>query len=103
MSYAPTVCPICLSPPAAAKTTKCGHVFFWVCVLQYLAFGDRPWRRCPICYEAVYAADLRPVAVDQVPHHTEGATVTLHLMRRVWVRVLCGAAAHGGCAHTRAS
>ena len=85
-SHSEAVCPICLSPPCAAKMTKCGHVFCWSCVLQYLALGERKWRRCPICYEAVYAADLRSVAVQQVPRYTEGETVTLRLLERSWVR-----------------
>lgn len=69
-------CPICLSPPTAPRMTKCGHVFCYPCILHYLNIKDddqaRPtasaaptsvqkWRRCPICWDAVYARDLKAV------------------------------------------
>ncbi len=56
--------------------TKCGHVFCYPCILHYLSIKDddqaRPtasavptpvqkWRRCPICWDAVYARDLKAV------------------------------------------
>lgn len=55
-------CPICLQPPLAGKITKCGHVYCHHCILHYLALGDRKWRKCPICYESVYAKDLKSVS-----------------------------------------
>lgn len=69
-------CPICLSPPTAPRMTKCGHVFCYPCILHYLTLKEdnngRPtaptlqqptqrWRRCPICWDAVYARDLKAV------------------------------------------
>ncbi|KAJ9479148.1 RING-finger protein MAG2 [Pseudozyma hubeiensis] len=69
-------CPICLSPPTAPRMTKCGHVFCYPCILHYLTITEennsRPtaptlqqptqkWRRCPICWDAVYARDLKAV------------------------------------------
>lgn len=87
-------CPICLSPPTAPRMTKCGHVYCYPCILQYLATNDEPsnagtpssvpgasaganvssvahhavqgpsnrqWKRCPICWDAVYARDLKAV------------------------------------------
>lgn len=84
-------CPICLSPPTAPRMTKCGHVFCYPCILQYLSTIDGPpssgsapipgapasasvtsgnaltgptnrqWKRCPICWDAVYARDLKAV------------------------------------------
>lgn len=70
-------CPICLSPPTAPRMTKCGHVYCYPCILHYLTIKDddksgRPaapsltappqkWRRCPICWDAVYARDLKAV------------------------------------------
>ncbi|KAJ3058940.1 hypothetical protein HK102_010238, partial [Quaeritorhiza haematococci] len=56
-------CPICLHPPTAAKITKCGHVFCYPCVLHYLSLADTKWRKCPICYDSVYAKDLKSVRV----------------------------------------
>jgi hypothetical protein len=34
-------CPICLiHPPVVAKTTKCGHIFCWTCILHYCRSGN---------------------------------------------------------------
>lgn len=52
-------CPICLYHPVAGKMTRCGHVYCWPCVLHYLALSDKSWRKCPICYEAIHASDLK--------------------------------------------
>jgi len=54
-------CPICLYPPQAGKMTKCGHIFCWSCILHYLSLSDKPWRKCPICYESIYKHDLKSV------------------------------------------
>lgn len=84
-------CPICLSPPTAPRMTKCGHVYCYPCILQYLSTTDGPasagpapipgapagasvnsgnaltgptnrqWKRCPICWDAVYVRDLKAV------------------------------------------
>ncbi|KAJ3155275.1 RING finger protein 10 [Geranomyces michiganensis] len=56
----PPSCPICLSPPVAPKVTKCGHVYCWPCITHYLELGDKKWRKCPICYDAIYGKDLKP-------------------------------------------
>lgn len=85
------VCPICLSPPTSPRMTKCGHVYCFPCILQYLSTTDtapsqgplqipgaaatasigsaspvsgpssRQWKRCPVCWDAVYARDLKAV------------------------------------------
>lgn len=91
-SHEGAACPICLSPPTAPRMTKCGHVFCYSCILQYLATTEGPavtsgpssvpgappgastpslntatgptnrqWKRCPICWDAVYARDLKAV------------------------------------------
>ncbi|KAK4051872.1 hypothetical protein OIV83_002577 [Microbotryomycetes sp. JL201] len=76
-------CPICLSVPTAPRMTKCGHVFCLPCMLHYLALADgTKWRKCPVCWDSVYAKDLKAVrwhspveaaaAVD-VPGQPEGA------------------------------
>ncbi|KAI8335559.1 hypothetical protein BC941DRAFT_430640 [Chlamydoabsidia padenii] len=56
-------CPICLSPPTAARVTKCGHAFCLNCILHYLDLREpkKRWRKCPICWESVYAKDLKSV------------------------------------------
>lgn len=57
--YEKPQCPICLYPPTACKITKCGHYFCYPCVLHYLALGEKTWRKCPICNDAVTADDLK--------------------------------------------
>ncbi|CAG8488224.1 4499_t:CDS:10 [Funneliformis caledonium] len=60
-------CPICLQQPTAARVTKCGHTYCLACILHYLQLNDdedRPnkkWRKCPICWDAVYSKDLKSV------------------------------------------
>lgn len=59
-------CPICLSPPTAARVTKCGHIFCLPCILHYLALRENPkrlWRKCPICWDSIYETDLKPVRI----------------------------------------
>lgn len=75
-------CPICLYPPVAAKMTKCGHIYCWPCILHYLALSDKPWRKCPICYDAIHLPDLRSTVLKPFHSYTVGETVTFQLMRR---------------------
>ncbi|KAI8973948.1 hypothetical protein BDB01DRAFT_419314 [Pilobolus umbonatus] len=59
-------CPICLSPPTAARVTKCGHIFCFPCILHYLELRENPkkqWRKCPICWESIYESDLKSVKI----------------------------------------
>ncbi|KAJ1302744.1 hypothetical protein OPQ81_003054 [Rhizoctonia solani] len=66
-----TTCPICLSPPAAPRMTKCGHVYCFPCILHYLQMGDNAkWSRCPICFDSVNEKQLKCVRwVDPVETH----------------------------------
>lgn len=57
----PSTCPICLSPPTAARVTKCGHIFCWPCMQHYIALSEHSWRKCPICFESIYSAALKSV------------------------------------------
>eukprot|EP01006_Ploeotia_vitrea_P003444 TRINITY_DN112623_c0_g1_i1.p1 TRINITY_DN112623_c0_g1~~TRINITY_DN112623_c0_g1_i1.p1 ORF type:complete len:685 (+),score=74.25 TRINITY_DN112623_c0_g1_i1:27-2081(+) len=53
-------CPICLSYPAAARITKCGHMFCLGCVLQYIeANGGGSTTTCPMCSQFLHANQLR--------------------------------------------
>jgi len=63
----PQSCPICLQPPVAARVTKCGHVYCFSCILHYLALSDnnKAWRKCPICWDAIYEKDLKSVRTTQ--------------------------------------
>lgn len=80
-------CPICLSPPTAARITKCGHAFCLPCIRHYLQLSDRKWHKCPICWDAVYARDLKPVRTV-APFATDdarlspGASVRMRLVER---------------------
>ena len=31
------------------------------CIQHYVALSDHSWRKCPICFESIYAAALKPV------------------------------------------
>lgn len=75
-------CPICLYPPTAAKITRCGHIYCWTCMLHYLSLGEKTWRKCPICYEAVHQKDLKSVQPMSVHNFTMGEQITLKLMKR---------------------
>lgn len=50
-------CPICLTEPTIAKATKCGHIFCWTCILQYLQNSYK----CPICFQYVASEELKSV------------------------------------------
>ena len=43
----------------AAKMTRCGHIYCWSCMLHYLSLSEHTWHKCPICYEDIYAKDLK--------------------------------------------
>ncbi|KAI8147314.1 hypothetical protein BJV82DRAFT_664560 [Fennellomyces sp. T-0311] len=86
-------CPICLSPPTAARVTKCGHTYCLPCILHYLELRDpkKQWRKCPICWDPVYERDFKPVqilhtsAVSHAKSSTrigEGDKVDLSLIMR---------------------
>ncbi|XP_041349388.1 RING finger protein 10-like [Gigantopelta aegis] len=75
-------CPICLQIPQAAKITRCGHIYCWACILHYLALGEKTWRKCPICYEAVHIKDLKSVLTKTVHQYRPGEEITMKLMKR---------------------
>ncbi|XP_046867721.1 RING finger protein 10 [Drosophila willistoni] len=75
-------CPICLYPPVAAKLTRCGHAYCWPCLLHYLSLSDKTWRKCPICYDAIHAADLKSCHIEQQNAMNVGDRITFQLMRR---------------------
>ena len=60
-------CPICmesLEEMVCPRITKCGHIFCWTCMLQYLKFEkQRNWKRCPLCFDSVYPLDLKNVRI----------------------------------------
>ena len=72
-----------------AKTTRCGHVFCYACVLHYLSVTDedgqeppahvRFWRKCPICYDPVFEHDLRRFRFHLTPLWDSNASDRLEL------------------------
>lgn len=79
-------CPICLEnlpQMIAPKITKCGHIYCWPCVLQYLAFEkERNWKRCPLCNESIYKHELKNVKIVQSNYYKEGNMIKFNLMVR---------------------
>ncbi|KAL3856865.1 hypothetical protein ACJMK2_011576 [Sinanodonta woodiana] len=75
-------CPVCLEHPIAAKMTRCGHIYCWACILHYLALGEKTWRKCPICYEAVHSEDLKSVVVKKTHNYMAGEMITMTLMKK---------------------
>eukprot|EP00730_Choanoeca_flexa_P002045 TRINITY_DN10889_c0_g1_i5.p1 TRINITY_DN10889_c0_g1~~TRINITY_DN10889_c0_g1_i5.p1 ORF type:complete len:538 (+),score=91.05 TRINITY_DN10889_c0_g1_i5:301-1914(+) len=77
----PQHCPICLAPPTAAKITRCGHVYCWPCIQHHLLLSEDAWADCPLCDDAVYARDLRPVCIAQVVQPKVDGALRFRLMR----------------------
>lgn len=75
-------CPICLEAPIAGKITKCGHVYCWSCILHYLSLSEKAWRKCPICYDAIVAEDLKSVVTSYSHAFSKGEKITMKLMKR---------------------
>eukprot|EP00047_Mylnosiga_fluctuans_P013010 m.28832 g.28832 ORF g.28832 m.28832 type:complete len:716 (-) comp4601_c0_seq2:66-2213(-) len=80
-SQAEPCCPVCLGPPVAPQTTRCGHVYCWPCVLHHLAQSGGP-ARCPICDDTVVAADLRSASMRVVTPVLRGQHVRFLKMER---------------------
>ncbi|KAG5716466.1 hypothetical protein E4T56_gene15104 [Termitomyces sp. T112] len=66
-----TNCPICLSSPMAPRITRCGHIFCFPCILQYLSTSDN--KRCPICLDSVSEKHLKAVKWYDGPSRLEDA------------------------------
>ena len=76
-------CPICLEDRLIApRVSSCGHCFCYPCILQYLAHEEQRDKRCPVCFDTVRAAGLKPVEVRKTTAVSEGYTATFRLMRR---------------------
>ncbi|PNS19599.1 hypothetical protein CAC42_7443 [Sphaceloma murrayae] len=87
-------CPICLGTPTAPRMAKCGHIFCMPCLIRYMHSEDeamrpgekRPrWKKCPICHDAVYTTETRPVRMytgQESEPPREGQDVVLRLVRR---------------------
>ena len=48
----------------APRVTKCGHLFCYGCILQYLEYeSEKRWKKCPLCAESIYKKDLRKAQI----------------------------------------
>mmetsp|Transcript_26361 Transcript_26361/g.63572 ORF Transcript_26361/g.63572 Transcript_26361/m.63572 type:complete len:655 (-) Transcript_26361:252-2216(-) len=75
-------CPICMDTPICPKITKCGHIFCWTCVLQYMAVGGQKWKRCPLCFESVYLDALKSLRFTIAPDCKLGEKIIFNLVER---------------------
>lgn len=88
-------CPICLSEPVAPRMAKCGHIFCLPCLIRFMQSNSASddsksskgarWKKCPICEDAVYLHEVRPVrfyAGQESPLPRPGDDVVLRLMAR---------------------
>jgi hypothetical protein len=79
-------CPICLenlSQMVTPRITKCGHIYCWSCLLQYLAYDkEKNWKRCPLCFDPVYKNELRNINISQGKYYKEGDLIKFNLMVR---------------------
>ena len=79
-------CPICMEPlkeMVCPRITKCGHIYCWPCVLQYLDFEqEHNWKKCPLCCDPVYKYDLKNVIVSQSKYYKPGNLIKFDLMVR---------------------
>ncbi|KAJ1536824.1 hypothetical protein HK096_007448 [Nowakowskiella sp. JEL0078] len=92
VSAKPQNCPICLSPPVAAKITKCGHVYCFPCILQYLHLSESntamKWRECPICQELICARDLKSTVALTTSQNVDGVVYGKGIPRVLELRLM---------------
>lgn len=70
-------CPICLTEPTIPKCTKCGHIYCWTCILQYLQNNHK----CPICFQYVASDELKSVIGKKQPDY-ETNRIRMTLLKR---------------------
>jgi hypothetical protein len=71
------------------KITKCGHIYCWLCILQYLSYRinadfflrlEKP--KCPLCDEYMLSEDLKSVVITHIDLLQSGDPISLKLKRR---------------------
>ena len=75
-------CPVCLAPPAAARVTRCGHVYCLPCILRHLSSSPKGWQNCPMCDELVHIEELRSVSFRPKRTEAVGGQAKMTLVRR---------------------
>lgn len=76
-------CPICLTEPTIPKCTKCGHIYCWTCILQYLQTNYK----CPICYQYIGSEDLKSI-IRKNNTSFETKQIKMTLLKKNSVRIL---------------
>lgn len=52
-------------------------------MLQYLEYQkEKSWKRCPLCFDAVYKNDLKHTVIKKNVYYKEGETIKFDLMVR---------------------
>ncbi|KAJ2076710.1 hypothetical protein H4R24_005545 [Coemansia sp. RSA 988] len=99
-------CPICLTPPIAARVTKCGHIFCFSCILRHLSYDasnghKATTKKCPICWCTISSDSLLPVQFWTAQYDTStaekgivtklgpGLHITMRLMKRLRGTTFC--------------
>lgn len=77
----PDMCPICLHPTAAARITRCGHIFCFPCILHHL--HERPKSKCPLCFAPVSMIDLRSVEYAATQTVNVDDVIQMCLLKRI--------------------
>ena len=67
--------------------TKCGHLYCFTCILHYLDLSDQSWRKCPICYDSIYAKELKSVMIYETlewiqPKTNQPLALSMKLVKR---------------------
>ncbi|KAF1743325.1 hypothetical protein MXB_2347 [Myxobolus squamalis] len=76
-------CPICLDEPLPPVITKCGHIFCWKCIVEYiLFFYPEKSCKCPICYHPVTVNDIRVIIWRYIESLEPSSLISLDLCVR---------------------
>eukprot|EP00479_Gromia_sphaerica_P001257 TRINITY_DN11425_c0_g1_i1.p1 TRINITY_DN11425_c0_g1~~TRINITY_DN11425_c0_g1_i1.p1 ORF type:complete len:294 (-),score=53.04 TRINITY_DN11425_c0_g1_i1:693-1574(-) len=59
------------------------YVFCYPCILHYLEMGEKPYQRCPLCFENVYKRDIKSVLVQKQSKRNVGDFVNFTLLKRL--------------------
>ena len=59
-----------------------GHVFSWPHILRYLAYSEKGFRRCPVCFDSVTVASLKSAQIVHRHYHRAGDHVHFVLVKR---------------------
>lgn len=96
-------CAICLSDlPIAPRSTRCGHVFCFPCILHHFSVildtsehKTSAWHKCPICHKEILKRKLKPTTITYVSSTLDvGSTSEFHLVTRRKGSIFANATQH---------